>query len=233
MATTPIGAANAAARLQSMPEDELLARVLWGEARGEGAAGMSAVAAVVMTRVANPRWWGRDLRSVLLQRAQFSCLLNNDPNLPKLLGVGVADPAYRLALSIARQAIAGTLADETGGADHYLVTAIQSRTKWAKGRAPTAVIGRHSFFRLEGPAPKPKGKAVAIVGATGAATVGGAATLADLSEQLGDVAVIGAQLRGLLALLPGGSLGLAIAAVLVIGAGVLVYRRWMANRESA
>ncbi|MBB3267574.1 hypothetical protein FHW79_005235 [Azospirillum sp. OGB3] len=233
MATTPIGAANAAARLQSMPEDELLARVLWGEARGEGVAGMSAVAAVVMTRVANPRWWGRDLRSVLLQRAQFSCLMNNDPNLPKLLGVGVADPAYRLALSIARQAIAGTLADETGGADHYLVTAIQDRTKWAKGRAPTAEIGRHSFFRLEGPAPKPKGKAVAIVGATGAATVGGAATLADLSEQLGDVAVLGAQLRGLLALLPGGSLGLAIAAVLVIGAGVLVYRRWMANRESA
>ncbi|WP_160174842.1 hypothetical protein [Azospirillum argentinense] len=45
--------------------------------------------------------------------------------------------------------------------------------------------------------------------------------------------VLGAQLRGLLALLPGGALGLAIAAFLVIVAGVLAYQRWVASRESA
>ena len=43
----------------------------------------------------------------------------------------------------------------------------------------------------------------------------------------------GAQLRGVLALLPGGVLGLAIAAVLVIVAGVLAYRGWVDSRESA
>lgn len=227
----PNGAANAAARLSALPEDELLARVLWGEARGEGTAGMQAVAGVILNRVANPRWWGHDLRSVLLQPAQFSCLLPGDPNLGKLLSVTEADPAYRIARSIARQAVAGELTDTTGGADHYLVTSIQAQTKWARGRTPVAVIGRHSFFRLESPAPRPKGKAVAAGAA--AATVGGAVGLADLGSQLGDVTALGMQLRMILDMLPDGSIGAAIAAGLLIAGAILLYRRWAAGRGDA
>lgn len=154
MPTAPSGAARprASAGLPSLTVRDLLARVLWGEARGEGRIGMQAVASVIVNRAHNSRWWGRDLQSVCTKPWQFSCLLPTDPNLPKLLSVTAADPAFRDALAIADDALAGRLRDITNGADHYLVTAIQDRTAWAKGKTPVAVIGGHSFFRLELPA---------------------------------------------------------------------------------
>lgn len=132
---------------------DLLARILWGEARGEGELGMQAVACVVMNRARNPRWWGRDVATVCLAPQQFSCASATDPNLSKLLAVTAADPAFRDDLAIADEALAGALRDITNRADHYLVSSIQDRTAWAKGRRPVAVIGRHSFFRLELAAP--------------------------------------------------------------------------------
>ena len=48
-----------------MSDLDTLARTLWAEARGEGVAGMEAVAAVIMNRVNadlgnddKPDWWG-------------------------------------------------------------------------------------------------------------------------------------------------------------------------------
>lgn len=138
---------------ESMDVRELLARVLWGEDRGEGRAGMQAVACVVMNRANNPRWWGRDLRGVLLRPKQFSCLLAGDPNRKALLAVTAADPAFRVALQVADAAMARRLRDVTNGADHYLVTSWARRTEWAAGKVPVAIIGNHSFYRLELPAP--------------------------------------------------------------------------------
>ena len=43
--------------------------------------------------------------------------------------------------------MAGEIADPTGGADHYYADYIAA-PKWARGRTPTARIGRHLFFRL-------------------------------------------------------------------------------------
>ena len=40
---------------------DTLARTLWGEARGEGRAGMQAVANVIRNRAARPGWWGRSV----------------------------------------------------------------------------------------------------------------------------------------------------------------------------
>ncbi len=130
-------------QITNSPTD-LLARTIWGEARGETVRGMEAVAAVVMNRVARPGWWGRTVASVCTKAYQFSCWNEGDPNRPKLLAVTEADPVFAIAQRIARRAIAGTLNDPTGGATHYHAAAILPR--WAAHKTPCARIGRHLFY---------------------------------------------------------------------------------------
>lgn len=131
-----------------MPKHEdidVLARTLWGEARGEGAQGMRAVACVVMNRVKAPGWWGRDVQGVCRKPFQFSCWNSNDPNREKLLAVTEDDGHFALARLIAEQAIRGEVADFTGGATHYFAKGA-TIPFWARGMKPCAVIGRHLFF---------------------------------------------------------------------------------------
>jgi spore germination cell wall hydrolase CwlJ-like protein len=127
---------------------DVLARTIWGEARGEPNGGMEAVASVVLNRAARPRWWGRDIVGVCLKPWQFSCWNSNDPNRPKMLAVTATDPQFRAAQDIAGRAVAGELPDTTGGADSYVDLRV-AQPDWAVGRKPVAVIGHHTFFRLE------------------------------------------------------------------------------------
>lgn len=129
---------------------DILARTLWGEARGEGTGGMYAVACVVLNRAARPGWWGNSIASVCQAPAQFSCWNASDPNRAKLLAVTAADPQFAAAQKIAAAATQGTLLDITEGADHYYAAAIPAPA-WAKGRTPTIQIGRHLFYAI-GPA---------------------------------------------------------------------------------
>ncbi|HRC26301.1 MAG TPA: cell wall hydrolase [Alphaproteobacteria bacterium] len=147
---TPREGASVAAAYRTR-EADILARTLWGEARGEGTAGMQAVAAVVLNRVAlaearGGMWWGVDVISVCLKPWQFSCWNRADPNYRSLSAVGLEDPYFRNAILIARAALAGRLRDPTGGATHYHATGV--RPDWAKGVTPTATIGRHVFYSL-------------------------------------------------------------------------------------
>ena len=136
---------------------EVLAKTLWGEARGEGKIGMEAVAAVIMNRVivaqqAGGRyWWGHDVVSVCQRPWQFSCWNERDPNRRFLERLTPQDKAYATALTIARHAIHGLLTDHTAtdgqaGATHYHAREITPN--WAVGKRPIATIGRHIFFRL-------------------------------------------------------------------------------------
>jgi spore germination cell wall hydrolase CwlJ-like protein len=123
---------------------DALARTLWGEARGEGRRGIEAVAAVVMNRLAAGRW-GATAEAVCRARKQFSCWNPGDPNRPKLERVDARDAAFALCLEAAADALAGRLADPTGGATHY--HARGRRPWWARGLAPCAEIGAHVFYR--------------------------------------------------------------------------------------
>jgi spore germination cell wall hydrolase CwlJ-like protein len=128
---------------------DALARTLWGEARGEPLAGIEAVASVVVNRVAEARaggrrWWGTDVVSVCRAPRQFSCWDEGDPNRPKLLAATAADPAFATCLRVARRAVAGLLADRTLGATHYHAEGAFPR--WARGKLPSAAIGRHLFY---------------------------------------------------------------------------------------
>lgn len=132
-------------------EIDVLARTIWGEARGEGTIGMQAVACVVLNRlrVAKARgryWWGNSIISICRKPYQFSAWNRNDPNYRKMLRVDDGDPYYMTARRLARRAVYGMLEDPTGGATHYHSVGITAI--WAHGEKPCAVIGDHIFYKL-------------------------------------------------------------------------------------
>ncbi|HET9189792.1 MAG TPA: cell wall hydrolase [Rudaea sp.] len=129
---------------------EIVARTLWGEARGQGNTGMQAVCNVIQNRAKNPGWWGNDLRSVCLANEQFDCWNLKDPQAARMRGP-INDGAFVIATAIANKAVAETLADLTRGADHYFAETIPTPS-WAYGRSPTFVCGtpgdRHFFYKI-------------------------------------------------------------------------------------
>ncbi|MCB9988651.1 MAG: cell wall hydrolase [Rhodospirillales bacterium] len=132
-------------------EIDTLARTIWGEARGEGSAGMEAVAAVIMNRVKvaeskGSYWWGNTVIGVCRKPWQFSCWNASDPNRERLIAVDEKDLYFATALRIARRAVYGVLPDPTGGATHYHAAGLSP--SWIKGQRPSGVIGRHIFYQL-------------------------------------------------------------------------------------
>lgn len=139
------------ARAREARDIDILARTIWGEARGESVRGMEAVAGVILNRarIAEDRggfWWGRGIAEICCKPFQFSCWNANDPNRAKLLSVGSDDPHFAIAQRIATRALRGALADPTKGADHYHADGVTP--DWAAGREGCVVIGRHVFYRL-------------------------------------------------------------------------------------
>ena len=123
---------------------EVVAKTIWGEARGEGFTGMQAVGNVILNRSNEGGWWGSHPGDVCMKPEQFSCWNKNDPNYPKLLKVGNEDPAYRAAESIANSVLCNNLEDLTGGADSYQV--IGTNAVWSRGLTPVKTIGHHEFY---------------------------------------------------------------------------------------
>ena len=125
-------------------EIDLLARTIWGEARGEGTQGMHAVANVIMNRVKKGGWYGATVQDVVLKPYQFSVWNKEDPNREKALSVTVADSQFWTAKKLASLAYNGQLDDITGGAVNY--HANYSSPSWAKSMTKTATIGKHIFY---------------------------------------------------------------------------------------
>lgn len=131
---------------------DILARTIWGEARGENLTGKEAVANVVINRLGITRrrgkmWWGNSIEEICLKPYQFSCWNKLDPNYPKVTKVDQSDPQFAICHRIATRALNGVLPDHTFGADHYHTVSILPN--WAESRASTATIGHHVFYRLE------------------------------------------------------------------------------------
>ncbi|MCB9996602.1 MAG: cell wall hydrolase [Rhodospirillales bacterium] len=127
-------------------EIDVLARTIWGEARGEGSAGMQAVANVVLNRARRGGWWGDDVIAVCQKPYQFSCWNKDDPNYRRLQRVDTNDLYFATAKRMARRAVYGALPDITEGADHYHAAGITPL--WSAGERPVAVIGNHIFYKL-------------------------------------------------------------------------------------
>ena len=134
-------------------EIDVMARTIFGEARGETQQGMEAIAHVILNRVHHARqrgnqfWWGHDIITVCQKPYQFSCWNPGDPNRAKLMAVTPENPQFAKCLRIARRAVLGSLGDDiTNGADHYHT--IHVAPFWSKGKTPIAQFGIHVFFKL-------------------------------------------------------------------------------------
>jgi len=126
---------------------EVAARTAWGEARGEGVAGMQAVLNTIGNRAASPGWWGDGIAGVCLEVGQYSCWNDGDPNREKILDVDVDDKVFAAAMVLAGKLAAGALGDLTGGADSYYAVDSQ-KPVWAKEQFFRVKIGRHAFYRV-------------------------------------------------------------------------------------
>ena len=130
---------------------DVLARTLWGEARGETLAGMVAVAWTIRNRVNDGKaksWWGEGYAGVCLKPYQFSCWNKKDPNFPFLRGakpIPVAEMA--MAVMVATAVMDGAFPDPTGGATHYHATTMPKPPAWAAKAKQTLKLGHHLFFK--------------------------------------------------------------------------------------
>ncbi len=119
-------------------DEVLLARLLYGEARGASREVKYAIANVVLNRAERPCWWGRNLREVILAPRQFSCFNPDDVNRHKL-----ADPlryerreVWQECYAVAHEVLSTERRDTTRGATHYFDSSIAT-PRWARNLQPT------------------------------------------------------------------------------------------------
>jgi spore germination cell wall hydrolase CwlJ-like protein len=129
----------------------VLARTLWGEARGEGIAGQQAVAWAIRNRVNDGKdksWWGEGYTGVCQAPYQFSCWNKNDPNYPYLSGATpIPKGQINRATEAANAVIDGLVKDPTGGATHYYALSMPKPPAWVKGATLTLTLGQHKFYK--------------------------------------------------------------------------------------
>ena len=115
----------------SSNDEELLARIISAEARGEPYSGQVAVGAVVLNRVDHPSF-PRTVSGVIFQSGAFTAVDDGQFDLP------VADSARRAA----KEALAGS--DPTGGAIYYY-NPETATSQWIFSRPVVVTIGKHVF----------------------------------------------------------------------------------------
>lgn len=148
----------------------LLAMCIFGEARGESDLTRRAVAQVILNRVNHPRSafgsrssasFEDNLRAVILQPQQFSCMNPFDPNYAQLLDpLSHESPqAWARCLRCAEQALAASDRSDTltMNSDHYFDDSILPPA-WASPAKKTVKIGSLNFYRLY--LPRPTGNAI-------------------------------------------------------------------------
>jgi N-acetylmuramoyl-L-alanine amidase len=125
---------------------DVLARTIWGEARGEPQEGRVAVARVILNRFNSKKWFGAKTIAATCQKPwQFSCWNVNDPNRAKMLALSDEDPLFQACQEAARSAEAGEGPDWLKDCTHYHTASVSPN--WAKGQKPVGRIGAHLFYR--------------------------------------------------------------------------------------
>jgi N-acetylmuramoyl-L-alanine amidase len=131
--------------LLAMDSVNLMARTIYGEARGESTAGQEAVANVIINRLKRQGWYGKTVHDVILKPYQFSCWLESDPNFNLLLSIHLK---LDKQVAIACKAVNLELVDNTNGATHYHTK--QIKPSWTNNHhlmQKTIEIGNHIFYK--------------------------------------------------------------------------------------
>jgi cell wall hydrolase len=141
--------------LPTLQDIDILARTIYGEARGEfhhedgGINSFIAVANVVMNRLKYPSRYGQSVHKVCQKRFQFSCWNKNDPNCCLITNISRQDDSlFELAFLTAEKVSRGDWPDVTFGSNHYFSTFLNPIPSWAVGRVMQIRIGRHLFYKI-------------------------------------------------------------------------------------
>ena len=128
-------------------EQEIVAKTILGEARGEGKAGMYWVAAVIAQRTLCWKRNGKKMTAtqVCLTPYQFSCWNKNDKNRPKLDALLKTHPHREYAIRLA-QGLPNINRIFFKNVDHY--HNYLEKPYWIKGEKPVARVGKHIFYKL-------------------------------------------------------------------------------------
>ena len=142
---------------EDLPElthgQKIIAHTILGEARGEGEAGMYAVAAIIKQRTINRKMTPSKvcLQSRLVKGKrvyQFSFWNKDDANRNTVRRL-MMDPnpidkvVYAKRLAIHFDSVN---CNYTRGADHYCT--LETNPYWAKNKAPVLIIKNHKFYKL-------------------------------------------------------------------------------------
>ncbi len=131
---------------------DIVARTLYGEARGEyaqaGPAALIAVANVIVNRLKKGERYGKTLTEVCLKHRQFSCWNAGDPNRPLIQQEDLEkDPLFVLCKNVARKVSQEEWPDLTRGSDHY--HALSCKPSWSRAHKIKLRLGHHIFYKLD------------------------------------------------------------------------------------
>jgi spore germination cell wall hydrolase CwlJ-like protein len=137
--------------LDASRDVDCLTQAVYFEARGEGTAGMQAVAQVVLNRARHPAF-PKSVCGVVFQGAagggcQFSFACDGS------MHRGVEADAWRRSHAVATRALSGYVMSEVGNATHFHTTAVQPG--WRSNMLRIAQVGSHVFYRFGGSAGSP------------------------------------------------------------------------------
>ena len=128
---------------------DILARTIYGEARGElfkyGIASLIAIANVVFNRA--KKNFAPTVAEVCMAPYQFSCWNEHDINYKKIKEVTTECSVFRTCREVAINVLSDKWPDLTDGCDHYHNKAI--RPAWAMYLEPKRVFGSHYFYNLK------------------------------------------------------------------------------------
>ena len=133
-------------QLSDFSMEDILARVLWGEAEGEGADGMQAVGNVIMNRVERDSKYDADAQDIVMEYKQFSSV--GDPKrLEAMMNLSKDNPEYIQALEISKKLLAGEMEDITGGATHFYNPNTAAKHDWIDKYPVTFKLKNHWFAK--------------------------------------------------------------------------------------
>ena len=132
-------------------EQHVITQTLLGEARGEGKAGLYAVACIIKRRV-ELKSYTRTAARVCLQDSQFDYWTQhkrvkwddiNRSNVRQLMQTNTELVRYAKMLAININRVDTNFIKQ---ADHYCH--IKEHNYWTKGKKPVSIIENHKFYRL-------------------------------------------------------------------------------------
>ncbi len=131
-----------------MTDADIIARTVWGEARGESRQGRLAVAWVIINRHTSGKWFAGDtFAETCLMDRQFSIWNHDNKWRHRLFELDMGNKAFAECMLVSLGALLrdADFQDPTNGSTHYHASNIVP--SWAgEGVASNCIIGKHVFY---------------------------------------------------------------------------------------